>query len=409
MALLAFWNARPEEVRTLSLEQVVSAAGDGRLRDGSECAREFRAFLADADADMLARYVAECIEEAGGRRSRNGFDGSGLALQDVVNEIGRRLDFNVEDGLYQGRRDAIGYDGIWRDGQGGDLVVEVKTTEAYSIDLNVIEAYRQRLIDAGRVSEQASILFVVGRKETGALEAQIRGSRHAWTMRMIGIAALVRLLEVKVNAEAAAVAAQIRALLRPVEYTRLDGIVDLVFRVRQDVEEATSEAELLEDATSSGRRESRRQASGLPAPSTESFREAAAERISRRLGVRLVRRRRSLFETADGSARVVVAVSKRYARSYQAYWYAYYDTQKAWLEEAQNAWIALCAADCGDLYLVPAAEIARHLDRMNVTNREADRTYWHLLVRLVDDRFVLVTGDTEISLAKWKLDESPTA
>lgn len=402
MALLAFWKARPEEVRALSLEQVVSAAGDGRLKDGSECAREFRAFLADADAEMLAGYVAECLEEAGGRRTRNGFEGSGLALQDVVNEIGRRLDFAVEDGLYQGRRDAIGYDGVWRDGRGGDLVVEVKTTEAYSIDLEVIAAYRQKLIDAGRVSDRASVLFVVGRRDTGALEAQIRGSPHAWTMRMIGAQALVRLLEVKVTAEAEAVAEQIRALLRPVEYTRLDGIVDLVFRVRQDAEEAGAEADAEEPAAERGA--ARRLPSSPPAPGVEAFREAAAERISRHLGVRLVRRRRSLFETADASTRVVVAVSKRYARSYQAYWYAYYDTQKAWLEDAAQAWVALCAADSGDLYLAPAAEIARHLDRMNKTNREADRTYWHVQIRLDADRFVLVLGDAEIPLARWKLD-----
>ena len=50
-------------------------------------------------------------------------------LQDLVNEFGRRLDFEAENGLYRGRRNAIGNDGIWRAKGEPDLIIEVKTTE----------------------------------------------------------------------------------------------------------------------------------------------------------------------------------------------------------------------------------------------------------------------------------------
>jgi hypothetical protein len=30
-----------------------------------------------------------------------------LVLQDIVNELGRRLDFDVENGLYQGKKTAV--------------------------------------------------------------------------------------------------------------------------------------------------------------------------------------------------------------------------------------------------------------------------------------------------------------
>ena len=40
MALIQFWNASPEPVTDLTVEQIVSSAGDGDLRDGSECSSE---------------------------------------------------------------------------------------------------------------------------------------------------------------------------------------------------------------------------------------------------------------------------------------------------------------------------------------------------------------------------------
>ena len=40
------------------------------------------------------------------------FEKSGETLQDIVNELGRRLDFEVENGFYQGRTNAVGNDGL---------------------------------------------------------------------------------------------------------------------------------------------------------------------------------------------------------------------------------------------------------------------------------------------------------
>ena len=40
--------------------------------------------------------------------------------------------------------------------------------------------YRNQLIESRRITKNSSILIVVGRNDTSDLEAQIRGSRHAW-------------------------------------------------------------------------------------------------------------------------------------------------------------------------------------------------------------------------------------
>jgi len=115
-------------------------------------------------------------------------------LQDLVNELGRRLDYKVTNGRYQGTSTQIGFDGIWTSPEGHTIVAEVKTTDTYRIALDSIAGYRQKLLAAKTFSEPSSILILVGRQDTGELEAQIRGSRHAWDIRLISVDALLKLV-----------------------------------------------------------------------------------------------------------------------------------------------------------------------------------------------------------------------
>ncbi|MGO7000376.1 hypothetical protein [Rhizobium leguminosarum] len=401
--LLTFWRDRPHELSKLSVRQIVNMAGDGRILDDTPCSREFRIFLSEVEAGDLQRFVAECLERETGA-IRKGFPDSGFVLQDVVNEIGRRLDFTVVNGVYQGRKGTTGYDGIWQDGSGKSLIVEVKTTDTYSISLDNVERYRQELIAANRIDESSSVLFVVGRDDTGALEAQIRGSRHAWTMRMIGAASLVRLLQVKVVSESPSVVSRIKSLLRPIEYTRVDGIVDLMFDVRADTDEPEPEVDELisTDVVERALTAPTRLASSPPAYGLEAFRQIAADCLSETLANRLTRRRRSLFETADDSVRAVISVSKKYDRDYQSYWYAFYDSQRAYLREAATAYLVLCALDSGRIWAVPSSVAEALIPDMNFTTRQEGQTYWHVLTKMVGDECFLVAGDQEISLHPYE-------
>jgi len=67
-----------------------------------------------------------------------------LVLQDIVNELGRRLDFDVEDGLYQGKKTVVGFDGIWRHKEQPDLIIESKTTDYVTISLEKLAHYKKR-------------------------------------------------------------------------------------------------------------------------------------------------------------------------------------------------------------------------------------------------------------------------
>jgi hypothetical protein len=208
MPLLSFWSSNPAAVAELSVEQVVSSAGDGVIKDGSVCSQELRQYFAQIPSSKLASYIEHCLH--------SGFQRSGLVLQDLVNELGKRLDYSVTNGRYQGTSSAIGFDGIWVSPEGHTIIAEVKTTDAYRISLDTIANYRDRLLTNGQVRSPVSALIVVGRDDTGELEAQVRGSRHAWDIRLISAEALVKLVQLKENSESAETGQKIRSILTPV-------------------------------------------------------------------------------------------------------------------------------------------------------------------------------------------------
>lgn len=144
LPLLSLWNSNPEAVAEFKIEQVVATAGDGNLKDGSLCAQELQSYLSQIPSEKLSSYVSQCLISK--------FDKGGMVLQDLVNELGRRLDYRVENGRYQGVVNAIGYDGIWQSSETSAIILEVKTTDAYRISLDTISGYRQKLLSSGVIT-----------------------------------------------------------------------------------------------------------------------------------------------------------------------------------------------------------------------------------------------------------------
>lgn len=101
------------------------------------------------------------------------------------------------------------------------------------------------MIEEDRITEDASsILFVVGREDTGDFEAQIRGSRHAWDVRLISIDSLLRLVQLKESVDDPQIIQRICEILIPKEFTRLDHIVDIVFFTAEDAKQETEDIDV---------------------------------------------------------------------------------------------------------------------------------------------------------------------
>ena len=385
MPLMSVWKSNRDEVLKMSIEQTVSIAGDGNLRDNAESSQELRQFLSVVRSEHLFACARHCLESS--------FNKSGLVLQDIVNEFGRRLDFDVENGLYQGRRNAIGFDGIWRIKGENDLVVEVKTTDYVTISLDKLANYRDRLAEENQVRRDASLLIIVGREDTGALEAQVRGSRYAWDMRLISVEGLIKLVQVKEKSDDPNTVRQIRQLLRPLEYTKIDKIIDVIFTAAVDVEnQRVTEEAAPQDQEESPEpyRQDRTDPDLLNAK-----RQQAVDAFAAQKGKELVKRSRPLFWSPDKEPRVCCAVSKRYEAKggYQPYWYAYHPSWDAFLAEGKDAFFILSCMDRDDAFAIPFSWMEKNKKNMNISER-GERSYWHVPVTTLDN------GHLAINLSK---------
>jgi hypothetical protein len=363
MSLLDLWIKSKSQLEAKQVQQIIAIAGSGKLLDGGDSSKEFREFLAHVTSSVLARYAEECLTAK--------FEASGLALQDVVNQIGRRLGFKVEDGRYRGVSHQSGHDGVWSSPLGNTIVVEVKTTDAYRVDLNNIAAYRRRLIQQETITEdKSSILVIVGRQDTGDLEAQIRGSRHAWDIRLVSIDALLRLMRLKETVEDPQTLKKIVEVLIPQEFTKIDGIIDLVFSTAEEVRQDTERQED-EEVSEDGEGQKPR---SLPA----NFNDACAARIQALLKKPLVRQTRTGYGVPDGSVFVFCAVSKAYSKAAkEGYWYAFHPHQREKLAAAGEAYVAFGCGSEETVLLIPFKEFRPWLDGLNITQLE-DRFYWHV-------------------------------
>jgi hypothetical protein len=374
MPLLAFWESNPDEVSQTSIEQVVAMAGDGNLKDNSNCCAELREYLTQANTAKLAEYVDYCLS--------NSFPKSGLVFQDLVNELGRRLDYKVLNGRYQGTVSAIGFDGIWQSPEGHTIVAEVKTTDAYRIPLDTVSSYRQRLLESKEVADPSSILILVGRQDTGELEAQIRGSRHAWDIRVISADSLIKLVELKEGSDDPETGRKIRSLLTPMEFTRLDSLVDVMFTTAKDVEASVIEniVEKSESATPFEPRDA------VATPSGWEFTDAAVldvkrvkviDALAKKLSAKFIKKSRALYWDAAHEMRVACSISKRYTKGAYPYWYAYHPQWDDFLGDGVQSFFALGCMDLSHAFAIPLDILRKNLSALNTTTTPRS-TYWHI-------------------------------
>ena len=329
MPLVDLWKSSPATVSQFTIEQVVTTAGDGSLRDESLASRELREYLRTVLSEKLFEYIDGCLTR--------GFNKSGLVLQDLINELGRCLDYEVENGFYQGRSNAVGFDGIWHAPDDHALVLEVKTTDAYRINLDTIAAYRDALINDHRIDRKSSILVVVGRTDTGDIEAQVRGSKHAWDIRLISADALVKLVSLKESTDEEETVTKIRGLLKPFEYTRLDNIIDVMFTTAKDVEAAT-EFERGLKIDDNGVEDPNQRVSGQEHTAPEvlsKLRKRIILAFGKQQGHDLIAKSRAMYHDSGNAVRICCSISKRYPRG--TYWYAYHPHWDHFLAESDRS------------------------------------------------------------------------
>ena len=387
MSLTELWKTSRDQFLNKQVQQVIAFAGEGKLRDGNITSIEFRDFLSHISSEILCQYADNCLN--------NTFNDSGLALQDIVNQVGKRLGFEVEDGRYRGSKNNIGNDGLWLFPSGHHVVIEVKTTDTYRIDSNIIADYRKKLVASQKINEEnSSILIVVGREDTGDLEAQIRGSRHAWDIRLISIDSLLRLMLLKEKVDDPQIIQRICDILIPKEFTRIDSIIDIVFFT---TEETKLESEIITDVE-----EENFQAAKVKSTPV-AFHDSCIEKLSRNKNISLIKRSRNTFTTPDKTINVVCSVSKFHEKQ-NSYWFAFHPHQKEFLSKVTEGYLLLGCGSSDLVLTIPYLELKNWLDGL-WTTESGDRIYWHLRIHKDSERLLLDRKQSlgKIDLSKYKI------
>lgn len=392
------WNEQPEYYNAKSLAQIIGIIHDGKLRDGNLTSQQFRELLNGIDSFAITRFINDCLTDK--------FENSGLALQDIVNQIGSRLEFEIEYGLYQGVKNAIGFDGIWKNKDGYSLIIEVKTTDAYRLNLDVISSYRKKLGEAGIVEfERSSILIVVGRQDTGDLEAQIRGSKHAWDIRLVSTDSLLQLLKLKENFNDLRTINQINELLKPNEYTRIDSLIQIITSTLEDLTDIDIDIKDEEGQINPISEDKKKKSAKEQTTKPSGFHEECMIRIRAHLKISLVKRSRINYSDTHNLTGLICIVSKIYFQSdYNQYWFSFHPYQADFLAAFRDGFIAFGCGSPDKILLVPFKELLSQLEYLNVTNLP-NKYYYHIHINERNSKFFLLlhkkTENKEWDITKY--------
>lgn len=179
---------------TTALTEILDLVGLLDDSSGEHSPRErFRRHLSRSiqQVGQIRDYVDECLRTSGPQYNR--------ALQDLVNHVGHFLGFEVTFGRYQGAVGHVGFDGHWESPTDFHVVVEVKTTEVYSVKTVTLVGYVEELISQGIIPawDKALGLYVIGRPDPDIrqLHDSIAAQKRTDQLRIISVDSLLSLAE----------------------------------------------------------------------------------------------------------------------------------------------------------------------------------------------------------------------
>jgi hypothetical protein len=177
---------------------------------------------------------------------------------------------------------------------------------------------------------------------------------------------------------------KISEVLVPQEFTRIDGIIDLVFSAAAEIRHVEREGE---EETTEAQREPAKKPQFVPVK----FHDACAERIQACLDVPLVRQSHAFYASPDGDTSVTCVVSREHHRpgsSTSSFWFAFHPHQRQRLSGAKQAYLGFGCGSPKLVLLIPFKTFETWLEGMNTTHLEG-RFYWHVSIFREGKKIVL--------------------
>ena len=182
---------------------------------------------------------------------------------------------------------------------------------------------------------------------------------------------MIKLVQIKEKSDAPTTLIQIRQLLRPFEYTKIDRIIDVIFTTAADVEDQIAEQPPVDEDDEA--RETIKQERTDPDLISAKRAEAVEAFFARTKGKELVRSRELSSGVRTRNFEVCCAVSKRYEGDYQPYWYAFHPNWDRFLVEGKDSYFVLSCMDRAEAYAIPYKVLNESKNGLNMTDRGGEK------------------------------------
>jgi hypothetical protein len=400
MALPAvFLNSPQAEIDKWSIKQILALCGDGKLLDGESKAAKLREYFRDkAEVENLLKYLQTCLRD-------KTFEDREYVLQDLVNEFGHRLEYDVQNGLYHGKKLAgeIGFDGLWYDKKNKHhFVVEVKTSNVFYRDPDIQFGYLEDLRKSGKITGGASVMFVVGDPNTKGLENQLVGAQHAYEARIISAKSLANLALLKKNVGLDLIP-KIHALFIPSDLLKLDRTLEIAFSVAEDAKSGPDESVEPPESPEGSQQPPRKGTHQIaPAEKVAELRGRVKDALARLHGP-LIQRSIALYWSSNEVVRAVLTISSKLRKG--NYLFGYRLDWDRFLRDGRPGLYVLGCIDRSEAYVIPYKWIHSRTNKLSEAKPSEGKPHWMVVLHPTPSRGLalrLKNGEEE-SLEAFKM------
>ena len=144
---------------------------------------------------------------------------------------------------------------------------------------------------------------------------------------------------------------QINKILKPQEFTRLDGLIEVIFLTTKDVKtEEIEESEIEQQEAEETGETFDHTTKYHPV----NFHEGCVERIQKHLQTPLIKKSRSSYTTADNTIGIICSISKRHGtEASPKYWFAFHPYYDDFLATYSQSYIAYGCGAASKVVLIP--------------------------------------------------------
>lgn len=202
----------------------------------------------------------------------------------------------------------------------------------------------------------------------------------------------------KENSSDPATGTKIRSLFAPVEYTRLDAMVDIVFTAVTD-DELPEQDEASDSMTPA--KEPTKTFEFTDSNVLQAKRIQIVQSFGAREGTYFLQKSRAQYWDPSHELRFVCSLSKRYEGKPYPYWYAYHPQWDEFLIGGKRGYFTLGCMDLDEAFAIPRDALLPILPHLNQTVRETG-AYWHIhLTESSEGLAIVVPGREPLQLSKF--------